>query len=94
MDRTRNELSFRSDSEKKNFLALNLADEIISNWKDADSARQAFAEAVNLSRAGKSSPYMEGLRFWFRVHSDDVRTLERRADPQALESRDPDARDQ
>jgi hypothetical protein len=85
MDRTRNELSFRSDSEKKNFLALNLADEIVSNWKDAQSARQALAEGMDLSRAGKSSPYTEGLRF--RVQNKDSESPDRSVEPAEPERR-------
>jgi hypothetical protein len=80
-DRTRNELSFRSDSEKKNFLALNLADEIIANSKDVEAARQAFAEGMELSKAGKISPYTEGLRFRFLLHDEDAERLDKSVDP-------------
>jgi hypothetical protein len=62
-DRTRDELSARSDSERLNFLALNLADEIIAGWKDAAEARRAYDGICSLERAGKSSSYAEGLRF-------------------------------
>ena len=85
MDRTRNELSFRSDSEKKNFLALNLADEIVSSWMDAQKARQAFAEGMELSLAAKSSPYAEGLRF--RVRNEDSENPDRSVEPAKPERR-------
>ena len=69
-DRTRDELSAVSDSEKKNFLALNLADEIVSGWKDPATALRTYARIIDLDRAGKSSPYTEGLRFIVRGEND------------------------
>lgn len=62
-NRTRNELSMRSESEPMNFLAVNLADEIIVGWKGADEARGFSAQISKLAKSGKSSPYLEGLRF-------------------------------
>jgi hypothetical protein len=63
MNQARRELSFRSDSEKLNFLALNLAHDIIIGEKDAREARLFFDVTAELAQAGKSSPYTEGLRF-------------------------------
>jgi hypothetical protein len=62
-NRARNELSMRSESEPMNFLAINLADEIIVGWRDVDEAKGFHAQVSELARSGKSSPYMEGLRF-------------------------------
>ena len=62
-NRTRNELSMRSESEPMNFLAINLADEIIVGWKGVDEAKDFSAQVSKLAKSGKSSPYLEGLRF-------------------------------
>jgi len=62
-DRARSELSFRSDSEKLNFLALNLANDIITGEKDAAQARLFYEQTAGLAQAGKGSPYTDGLRF-------------------------------
>lgn len=74
VDRSRDEISFRSDDEKSNFLALNLADEIVSNWKDAALARQAFVEGMDLVRSGKNTLFTDGLMFRGRKGSSEART--------------------
>ncbi|MDD5656230.1 MAG: hypothetical protein PHF00_03140, partial [Elusimicrobia bacterium] len=80
-DRTRNELSSISDSEKKNFLALNLADEIVSGWKDPETARRTYDRLLDLDRAGKSSPYLEGLRFQPQPESEETPAPEGKTRP-------------
>jgi len=57
------ELSARSSEEAMNFLALNLADEIASGRRDVAEARRFYTRTAELSLAGKSSPFMEKLRF-------------------------------
>jgi hypothetical protein len=57
------ELSSRSYSEERNFLALNLADEVIRGAKTPEQAREFHAATLTLADAGKSSPYMKGLIF-------------------------------
>jgi hypothetical protein len=57
------ELSARSSSEERNFLALNLADEVIHGVRTPEQARSYYARTLRLAEAGKSSPYMKGLRF-------------------------------
>jgi hypothetical protein len=63
VDRISGTLSSRSDSESANILALNLADEIIRNKRDVDSARGFMRDTLRKSAAGKSSPYMDHLLF-------------------------------
>lgn len=63
IDRTQGTLASRCDSEKSNFLALNLANEIITGKRDADSARRFMSDTSAKSLAGKSSPYSEKLMF-------------------------------
>jgi hypothetical protein len=57
------QLSSRSVSEGRNFLGLNLADEIIRGVKTPDEAKVFEAATLQLADAGKSSPYMTGLLF-------------------------------
>jgi hypothetical protein len=61
VDRAAGELACRSDSEKMNLLALNLADEIILGRRNAAQARRIFEKVSRLTQAGKSSKYTEGL---------------------------------
>ncbi len=56
-------LSSYSENEKLNFLALNLAAEIVDNTRDADQAREFYRKTVELSATGKTSAYMEGFLF-------------------------------
>jgi len=70
-DRSREELSFRSDNEKKNFLAINLANEIVDHEKTPQEARDFYRKQISLMEAGKSSRYMDGLLF--PVDNDNAR---------------------
>ena len=57
------ELSARSASEERNFLALNLADEVIQGIRTPEAAKDFYDLTIKLANAGKSSPYMQGLHF-------------------------------
>jgi hypothetical protein len=57
------ELSARCDREELNFLALNLADEVVNGVKSPAQARDFFARTVELAAEGRSSRYMQGLLF-------------------------------
>jgi hypothetical protein len=57
------ELSATSESEEANFLAMNLADEVVHETKTPEEAREFYLETVKLSQSGKISPYMQGLMF-------------------------------
>ena len=63
VDASHNLLSSRSESEPQNFLALNLADEIITEKRGVEEARDFYTKTEKLSRSGKSSAYMDGLLF-------------------------------
>ena len=56
-------LSIRSESEPMNFLALNLADEIVTGKRSVEEAREVYLKVERLAKSGKSSAYMEGLLF-------------------------------
>jgi hypothetical protein len=53
----------RSDSESENFLALNLADEVIRGKRAPKEASELRENISKLQRSGKSSPYTDGLLF-------------------------------
>jgi hypothetical protein len=59
----RRELTARSDGEATNILALNLADEVIQGRRTPADAAAFYDRTVELSYAGKSSPYMRKLMF-------------------------------
>jgi hypothetical protein len=56
-------LSVRSESESMNFLALNVANDIVMDKRGVQDARDFYRRAVRLAHAGKSSAYTKGLLF-------------------------------
>jgi hypothetical protein len=67
VNESRSQLSARSESEPMNFLALNLAHEIVMDRSSVEDARDFYVKTERLSKAGKSSRYMDGLLFPSRV---------------------------
>jgi len=63
VSQTAGEMTFTSDREATNLLALNLADEIVTGKRTVASARAFFMRTTVLAAAGKSSPYRRDLRF-------------------------------
>ncbi|NNN04905.1 MAG: hypothetical protein HKL90_03295 [Elusimicrobia bacterium] len=57
------ELSSRAESEKMNYLALNMAVEIIDEKRSVEDASAFYRREAELAAAGKSSPYLEGFTF-------------------------------
>ena len=62
-DKSSGELSSRSESESLNYLALNLADEIVNDKRNAEDARDFYRKTARLAASGKSSAYFEGFIF-------------------------------
>ncbi len=62
-ERTKGEMSARCDMEGMNFLALNLAHEVISGAKTVEEARRSYAETATAFMAGETSPYTDGFTF-------------------------------
>ncbi len=62
-ERTKGELSARCDTEEMNFLALNLAHDIVTGQRTVEDARRFYAEAAVDFMRGTPSPYTSGLRF-------------------------------
>lgn len=65
------ELTFASDSEEKNRLALNLADEIVTGRRGVADARAVYLKTSRLAASGKSSPLLESLQF----EADNTRVM-------------------
>lgn len=62
-DPANGELSSTADREAHNYLRLNLADDVAHGRLRPDQARDSYASIVNFEKAGKTSPYLLGLRF-------------------------------
>lgn len=74
-ERTRGELSARCDKEGANFLAINLANDVVTRRRSVAEARQYYAAAMKgFMSTGRMDPYMQRLQF----------------QPPAGEARDPD----
>lgn len=64
IDRTKGELAVRCDKEENNFLAINLADEIIQGKKTVKQARDMMAKAVmGKQLAGNEGMFKDGFKF-------------------------------
>jgi len=63
VNRTRGELSARCHDEEANFLALNLAHDIIEGKKTVQDAREYYAHEFLAYRKKEPTPYMEALEF-------------------------------
>lgn len=70
--RTRGELSAQCDVEEMNYLALNLAHDVITGKRTAADARGFYARTATAFKQGdKSSPYVRGLIFPQERNSPD-----------------------
>lgn len=61
--RTNGELSARCDKEGANFLALNLAKDIIEGKRTVDEARAFYAQTIQKVKQGEQPEYVQGLQF-------------------------------
>lgn len=63
VERTAGEISARCHDEQANFLALNLAHDIITGDRSVEAARAYYAKEFLDARRGNPTPYMDRLRF-------------------------------
>ena len=63
VDRTKGTLSARCDKEEMNFLALNLANDIITGKKTVEEARDYYERTAMKFKNGGADPYLQGLQF-------------------------------
>lgn len=71
VERTKGELSARCDQEEMNFLAINLAHDIIEGKITPDEARKQYAQTVGRFLKGERPAYTTGLHF-MRPVSDEA----------------------
>ncbi|MEO5987306.1 MAG: hypothetical protein ABIU54_07030 [Candidatus Eisenbacteria bacterium] len=71
LERTTGEMSARCDKEAANFLAVNLADEIVRGKRSVQSARRMYGEQIMAMKAGKSAPYTERIMFGMMTSTND-----------------------
>ncbi|WP_303907344.1 hypothetical protein [Thiohalomonas denitrificans] len=62
-ERTKGELSARCDKEAANFLAVNLADDIIKGEKSVEEAREFYADTIKQVMQGQQPEYTTALLF-------------------------------
>ena len=63
VDRTNGELAAKCDQEAANFLAINLAHEIVTGEKSVEEARQAYAEAMVMAEMDEPPETTQSLQF-------------------------------
>ena len=63
VERTKGELAARCDKEEANFLALNLANDIVTGKRTVDDARKFYADSIAAMMKGKPGEYLQGFRF-------------------------------
>ena len=71
-NRTNGDISARCDKEEANFLALNLAHDIITGKKDVKSARDFYAKTVHDMINGAKPEYMQKLLFNTEANTADA----------------------
>ncbi|WP_137388790.1 hypothetical protein [Rhodoligotrophos defluvii] len=69
-ERTKGELAARCDKELANFLALNLANDVIKGEKSVQEARAEYSEAIQQVMAGNPPEITQSLNF--EVPNSDV----------------------
>jgi len=62
-ERTKGTLTARCDKEEMNFLALNLAHDIVSGRKTVAAARKEYADTAMAFMKGEKRPYTQKLQF-------------------------------
>ncbi len=70
-DRTQGTLSARCDKEGNNFLALNLAHDIITGKKTVEQARTSYGDLVKEKMNGGNPVYMQKLSFSTELNTAD-----------------------
>ena len=70
-DRTQGTMSARCDKEGNNFLALNLANDIMTSKKTVEEARKAYGDIVKEKMNGANPVYMQKLTFSTQENTAD-----------------------
>ena len=62
-ERTKGEIAARCDKEAANFLALNLAHDIINDERSVEEAREFYAQTIKAVMSGEQPEYTQGFTF-------------------------------
>ena len=63
VERTRGTMAARCDKEAANFLAINLAHDIVTGQRTVEEARQFYADTIQAVMNGETPPYTQGFQF-------------------------------
>jgi hypothetical protein len=63
VNRTRGEMASIADGEDTNFLALNVADDLIKGERDVEQARTYFAQIIRARMIKEPEGYLQALKF-------------------------------
>ena len=64
VERTKGQMSARCDKEGANFLAINLANDVVTRQRTVEEARDYYARAMKtFMETNEMDPYMQGLAF-------------------------------
>ncbi|MGE3597130.1 MAG: hypothetical protein AB7N70_16415 [Dehalococcoidia bacterium] len=74
VERTKGEISARCDKEPMNFLALNLAHDIVEGKRSVEDARQFYAKTAMETMQGKKPEYVQKLHFSPSQRTSDADT--------------------
>ncbi len=69
--RTQGTIAARCDKEENNFLALNLAHDIITGKKSVEEARKAYGDMIKQAMSGNKPDYMKKLMFTSDMSAPD-----------------------
>lgn len=71
VDRTQGTIAARCDKEENNFLALNLAYDVLTGKKTVEEARKAYGENIMQAMKGNKGEYMKKLLFTPQTNAAD-----------------------
>jgi len=63
VERTKGTMSARCDKEAMNYLALNLANDIVTGKRSVEDARAFYAKTAKAFKGGEKHPYTQQLQF-------------------------------
>jgi hypothetical protein len=63
VERTKGTMSARCDKEEMNYLALNLAHDIVTGKRSVEDARAFYAKTAKAFKGGEKHPYTQRLQF-------------------------------
>ena len=71
VDRTKGEVTARSDKEEMNYLVLNLADQVVRGEMDVNEARLEYSRSAHAFAQGTTNRNLTGIRFKVEGNTND-----------------------